>query len=130
MVSRVEDREDVETEAEQASIRRRLQDGIASRVPFFYGWVMLPIVLAVQVASSPGQTFGVSIFNPHIRAELAASSTGRLLMGGCHDLFGSFNTILIVFTAITAPMVTVTLFATPPADEMIQPAGPTTVLAD
>ena len=39
-----------------------VQDAIASRVPFFYGWIQLPIILIIQVASSPGQTFGVSVF--------------------------------------------------------------------
>ena len=59
-------------------------EGIASRVPFFYGWVMLPIVLAIQVASSPGQTFGVSIFNPYIRTELGLSHSeisGAYMLG-------------------------------------------------
>jgi len=46
--------------------------------------------------------------------EVAASSTGPLLMGATHDLFGSYNNILTVFAAITAPMILVTLFATPP----------------
>ena len=49
------------------------KDWIASRVPFFYGWVMLPVVLALNVASSPGQTYGISVFNPHIRSELGLS---------------------------------------------------------
>ncbi len=52
---------------------RLAQDAIAARIPFFYGWIMLPVVLAIQVATSPGQTFGVSIFNPHIRADLGLS---------------------------------------------------------
>lgn len=34
---------------------------------------MLPIVLAIQVASSPGQTYGISVFNPLIRSELGLS---------------------------------------------------------
>ncbi len=52
---------------------RNMQDVIAARVSFFYGWMMLPVVLAIQIATSPGQTFGVSIFNPHIRSELGLS---------------------------------------------------------
>lgn len=63
---------------------RRLQEGIAARVPFFYGWLMLPIVLAIQVASSPGQTFGVSVFNPYIRTELGLSHSqisGAYMLG-------------------------------------------------
>jgi OFA family oxalate/formate antiporter-like MFS transporter len=59
-------------------------DPIASRVPFFYGWVMLPIVLAIQVSSSPGQTFAVSVFNPYIRHELGLSHSeisGAYMLG-------------------------------------------------
>ena len=52
---------------------RTIQDAIAAYVPFFYGWMLLPVVLAIQIATSPGQTFGVSIFNPHIRASLGLS---------------------------------------------------------
>ena len=52
---------------------RLAQDAIAARIPLFFGWIMLPVVLAIQVATSPGQTFGVSIFNPHIRADLGLS---------------------------------------------------------
>ncbi|MEC7228184.1 MAG: MFS transporter, partial [Candidatus Latescibacterota bacterium] len=50
-----------------------MQDAIVARVPFFYGWILLLVVLAIQIATSPGQTFGVSIFNPHIRSELGLS---------------------------------------------------------
>lgn len=39
----------------------------------FYGWIMLPLSMVALVASSPGQTFGVSIFNESIRESLALS---------------------------------------------------------
>ena len=64
--------------------RRQIQDKIAARLPFFYGWIILPVVLAIQIASSPGQTFGVSIFNPYIRAELGLSHSeisGAYMLG-------------------------------------------------
>ena len=64
--------------------RRHIQSKIAARIPFFYGWIILPVVLAIQVASSPGQTFGVSIFNPYIRAELELSHSeisGAYMLG-------------------------------------------------
>ena len=64
--------------------RRHIQSKIAARIPFFYGWIILPVVLAIQVASSPGQTFGVSIFNPYIRAELGLSHSeisGAYMLG-------------------------------------------------
>ena len=60
------------------------RDWVASRVPFFYGWVMLPVVFMIQVASSPGQTYGVSVFNPHIRRALDLSHSeisGAYMLG-------------------------------------------------
>ena len=48
-------------------------DGIASRVPFFYGWVMMPVVLLTLVATMPGQPFGISVFSPYLRASLGLS---------------------------------------------------------
>jgi len=51
--------------------------------------------------------------------EVAASSTGPLMMGAVHDLFGSFHGILLGFTCVTAPMVIVTLFATPPDESRL-----------
>ena len=64
--------------------RGHIQNKIAARIPFFYGWIIVPVVLAIQIASSPGQTFGVSIFNPYIRAELGLSHSeisGAYMMG-------------------------------------------------
>jgi MFS family permease len=46
---------------------------LSSRLPFYYGWVMIPIVILAQGATSPGQTFGVSIFNPSFRSSLNLS---------------------------------------------------------
>lgn len=59
-------------------------DRVVSRVPFFYGWVMLPIAMVVQVATSPGQTYGVSVFNPSLRDALGLSHselTGAYMAG-------------------------------------------------
>ena len=39
----------------------------------FYGWIMVPLSMAALVASSPGQTFGVSIFNEPMRLSLGLS---------------------------------------------------------
>ena len=60
------------------------RDWIVSRVPFFYGWVMLPIVLMIQVATGPGQTYGVSVFNLYIRRALDLSHSeisGAYMLG-------------------------------------------------
>ena len=55
--------------------RRPVTDRLAARIPFFYGWVMVPLVIVSQVATSPGQTHGVSIFNPSFRGALGLSHT-------------------------------------------------------
>lgn len=39
----------------------------------YYGWIMLPLSIATLIASSPGQTFGVSIFNEPMRSSLGLS---------------------------------------------------------
>lgn len=36
----------------------------------YYGWIMLPLAMATLIASSPGQTFGVSVFNEPLRLSL------------------------------------------------------------
>lgn len=87
-------------------------DGAAA-TPFFYGWVMLPIAMATLIASSPGQTFGVSIFNEAIRESLALSHgqlaaaymLGTLLgalpiafIGRQMDRYGLRNTLLAIIT--------------------------------
>jgi MFS family permease len=62
----------------------QLTDPIAKRVPFFYGWLMLPVAMIAMIATSPGQTYGVSIFNPSFRDELFLSHsllTGAYMLG-------------------------------------------------
>ena len=57
---------------------------LADRLPFYYGWVMLPIAMLAAIATSPGQTFGVSIFNPAFRQTLGLSHsqlTGAYMVG-------------------------------------------------
>ena len=50
---------------------------------FYYGWVMLPLAALMQIATSPGQTFGVSIFNAPIRETLQLSHSQ---LTGCYLL--------------------------------------------
>ena len=57
-----------------------------ARSPFFYGWVMLPVVMVVQMATMPGQTFGVAIFIPHL---LEAFSLSQSELSGAYML-GTF----------------------------------------
>ncbi|MDA0711460.1 MAG: MFS transporter, partial [bacterium] len=87
------------------------RDAVVSRVPFFYGWVMLPVAMLIQISTSPGQTFGVSVFNPFIRASLSLSQSafsgaytlGTLLasfpqtyVGAWMDRFGLRRTLAVV----------------------------------
>ena len=78
---------------------------LPARLPFYYGWVMLPIAILAQAATAPGQTLGVSIFNPSFQGALGVSLSqltgaymvGTLIaavpqpyIGGLMDRFGSF----------------------------------------
>ncbi len=40
-----------------------------------YAWAMLPLAILMQLGTSPGQTFGVSLFNEPIRESLGLSHT-------------------------------------------------------
>jgi MFS family permease len=86
-------------------------DWVVSRVPFFYGWVMLPVAMLIQIATSPGQTFGVSVFNPFLRESLSLSQSafsgaytlGTLLasfpltyVGALMDRYGLRRTLAVV----------------------------------
>ena len=58
--------------------------GLVGRVPFFYGWVMLPVTMLVLMATTPGQTFGVSTFNPYILREFGFTQSelsGAYMLG-------------------------------------------------
>ena len=95
----------------QSQLPDRQSDRIASRIPFFYGWLMLPVVTAIQVATSPGQTYGVSVFNPHWRTSLSLShselsgaymlgtllaSLPMTLVGAVMDRYGPRRTLAVV----------------------------------
>src|SRR6056297_1148875 len=63
-----------------ASVSRRItgaafSDWLARRLPFFYGYVMIPVAMMVQVCTSPGQTFAVSAFTPALRESLQMSDS-------------------------------------------------------
>lgn len=40
---------------------------LAKRLPFFYGLVMVPVAMLLQITSSPGQTFAFSAFAPEFQ---------------------------------------------------------------
>ncbi|MEE3258801.1 MAG: MFS transporter [Candidatus Latescibacterota bacterium] len=46
-----------------------------SRLPLFYGWLMVPAVTLISICTSPGQTYGIAVFNPYLRAALGLSSS-------------------------------------------------------
>ena len=51
----------------------RTSDVLASRLPVYYGYVMVPVAMLLSIASSPGQTFAFSAFTPSFRDELGLS---------------------------------------------------------
>ncbi len=52
-----------------------LSDRLAARLPIFYGYVMMPVAMMMQICTSPGQTFAVSAFAPAIRESLQLSDS-------------------------------------------------------
>ena len=84
---------------------------LAKRLPFYYGWIMLPIAMLAAIATSPGQTYGVSIFNASFREALGLSHSqltaaymfGTLLaalpqpyIGSLMDRFGIRRVMFVV----------------------------------
>ena len=45
------------------------------RPGLFYGWVMVPVAALLHAGTGAGQTYGVSVFKPHIEAALGVSDT-------------------------------------------------------
>jgi MFS family permease len=56
---------------------------------FYYGWIMLPLAMATLIASSPGQTFGVSVFNEPLRLALGLSHSQLAIAYTLGTLFGA-----------------------------------------
>jgi MFS family permease len=50
-------------------------DRLAARLPFYYGYVMIPVAMMIQISTSPGQTFAISAFIPEIRQSLNLSDS-------------------------------------------------------
>jgi len=88
------------------------QAAVAAAAPrIYYGWYMLLLAMVAAIATSPGQTFGVSIFNEPMRLELnlthgqlaLAYTLGTLLgaipitwIGGKADRIGLRRALLLV----------------------------------
>ena len=57
---------------------------LATRIPFYYGWVMLLVAMMAQITTFPGQTVGVSVFNVSFRESLQLNHgqlTGAYMLG-------------------------------------------------
>jgi len=68
--------------------KRPQSDGVKrswiSRLPFYYGWMMVPVAVIAQMMTGVGQTYGVSVFNPSFRSSLEISLsqlTGAYMVG-------------------------------------------------
>lgn len=107
---------DIAADQEHAATAVLSQEPVDSR-RFYYGWVMLAVSIVVLAASSPGQTYGVSIFNEPMRTALGLSHTqlasaymfGTFLaaipiiwIGGYMDRRGLRRTLLLVTFAFSA----------------------------
>ncbi len=69
-------------------------DGVRSAQPvgggLFYGWIMVPLAMLALAASSPGQTYGVTIFNESIRTDLRLDHGAFALAYTLGTIFGAF----------------------------------------
>ena len=53
----------------------RIPETLAARLPFFYGYVMVPLAMMLQITTSPGQTFAFSAFTPAFREAFKMSDS-------------------------------------------------------
>ncbi len=53
----------------------RISDLLANKLPFFYGYLILLVAIAAQFGSSPGQTYAISVFSPHLETGLGLSKS-------------------------------------------------------
>ena len=57
---------------------------LAKRLRFYYGWIIVPVSILGSFATSPGQTYMISVFNPSFRDALSLSLsqlTGAYMLG-------------------------------------------------
>jgi MFS family permease len=57
---------------------------LAHKVPFYYGWLMVPVAIIAQAVTGVGQTYGISVFNPSLLETLGISLStlsGAYLVG-------------------------------------------------
>jgi len=46
---------------------------LAGKLPFYYGWLILPVAIIAQGVTGVGQTYGVSVFNPSLLESMGIS---------------------------------------------------------
>ena len=68
---------------------------VAARLPVFYGYVMIPVAMLLQIATSPGQTFAISAFTPHLRTAIALSDSQLSLAYMLGTLLAAFPLMLV-----------------------------------
>ncbi len=62
----------------------RSDRNLIQRLPFYYGWMMVPVAVIAQAVTGVGQTYGVSVFNPSLldTLEISLSAlTGAYMVG-------------------------------------------------
>jgi len=64
--------------------QRKPRRSFPEQLPFYYGWVMLPVTMIAHVSTFPGQTSGVAVFNSSFREALDLNHsqlTGVYMLG-------------------------------------------------
>lgn len=84
---------------------------LAGRLPFYYGWLILPVAIIAQTVTGVGQTYGVSVFNPSLLESLGislsvlsgaymigtlAASLPQPYIGSLMDRFGIQRTTIVI----------------------------------
>ncbi len=62
----------------------KIDTNLIQRLPFYYGWLMVPVAVIAQFVTGVGQTYGVSVFNPSLLDTLGISLsalTGAYMVG-------------------------------------------------
>jgi len=57
----------------KADEKRKKGKRLADWLPFYYGWLMVPLAVIAQGITGVGQTYGISVFNPSLQQSLGIS---------------------------------------------------------
>ena len=58
------------------AVRPRRAKVRTARTRLYHGWVMLPLAAALHAGTGVGQTYGISVFVPHVLRDLGLTTTG------------------------------------------------------